>query len=520
MDQNLSSLTYSHTHSMHAMALSKVVLLLKFYSLILFPLLLHQAVSTFPHKIHKQALSFRNPDLNITPKALPWDFKTYYYNQTLDHFNYDEQSYATFKQRFIINHKHWGGPNASFPILAYLGAEGPLEVEYVGFINDNAPNLSSLSVFIEHRFYGQSKPAGSMEEALKNDTLRGCFNSAQALADYAEILLHVKRMFGITDAPIVVVGGSYGGMLAAWFRLKYPHIAIGALASSAPVLYFDNLTPQNGFDLIVAKDFKDVSVNCYETIQDSWKEIDEVASKPNGLSILSQRFQTCSKLNYTYELRDFLDSMYTTAAQYDAPPEYPVSKICKGIDNAPNKTDIIGAIFAGVVSYKGNKTCYDMNDYNSPDDETNMGWNWQACSEMVMPIGSGGNGTLYERYSPFKLRRFMQRCNNLNGILPRPRWVTTYYGGHHYKLVLRGFGSNIIFSNGGRDPASSGGVLESISKSIIAVTTPNGSHCLDLYPAAESDPAWLVLQRNTELSVIQGWIKTYNLEMQASKKKK
>ncbi|KAL3620144.1 hypothetical protein CASFOL_035056 [Castilleja foliolosa] len=498
------------------MAPSKVILLFQFYPFLFLSLLLHQTLSTFPHK---QAFSFRNPDIDITPKPLPWDYKIFYYNQTLDHFNYDKQSYTTFKQKFVVNHAHWGG-NSTYPIMAYLGAEGPLDVQSVGFINDNAQNLSSLSVFIEHRFYGESNPAGSMEEALKNDTLRGCFNSAQALADYAEILLHVKRLFGVPDAPIAVLGGSYGGMLAAWFRLKYPHIAIGALASSAPILYFDNITPQNGFDLIVAKDYKDISVNCYETILDSWAAIDEVASKPKGLSILSQRFNTCSKLNHTYELRDFLDSMYTTAAQYDEPPEYPVSKICKGIDNATNKTDIIGSIIAGVVSYKGNKTCYDMNDYNKLDDETTMGWNWQSCTEMVMPIGNGGNGTLYEKYSPFKLRRFMRRCNNLNGVWPRSRWVTSYYGGHHINLVLKNFGSNIIFSNGARDPASSGGVLESISKSIVAVTTLNGSHCLDLYPATESDPAWLVEQRNTELSIIQGWIKAYNTEMKALKKMK
>jgi len=33
----------------------------------------------------------------------------------------------------------------------------------------------------------------------------------------------------------VTIGGSYPGAMSSWFRNKYPHIALGALASSAVV---------------------------------------------------------------------------------------------------------------------------------------------------------------------------------------------------------------------------------------------------------------------------------------------
>lgn len=39
------------------------------------------------------------------------EFFIKYYRQTLDHFNYRRESYATFQQRYIINCKYWGGPN-------------------------------------------------------------------------------------------------------------------------------------------------------------------------------------------------------------------------------------------------------------------------------------------------------------------------------------------------------------------------------------------------------------------------
>ncbi|VFQ76648.1 unnamed protein product [Cuscuta campestris] len=129
-----------------------------------------------------------------------------------------------------------------------------------GFLTDIAPTFKALLVYIEHRFYGESIPMGKMEDAMRNKTTRGFFNSGQALADYAQVLLHIKKQFNATKSPIVVIGGSYGGMLAAWFRMKYPHVAMGALASSAPILYFDNITPQDGYYSIVTNDFKGFKV--------------------------------------------------------------------------------------------------------------------------------------------------------------------------------------------------------------------------------------------------------------------
>lgn len=33
----------------------------------------------------------------------------------------------------------------------------------------------------------------------------------------------------------ITIGGSYSGALSAWFRLKYPHLTIGAVSSSGVV---------------------------------------------------------------------------------------------------------------------------------------------------------------------------------------------------------------------------------------------------------------------------------------------
>ncbi|KAK1323382.1 putative serine protease EDA2 [Acorus calamus] len=87
----------------------------------------------------------------------------------------------------------------------------------------------------------------------------GYLNSQQTLADYAVLIRSLKRNLSAEAAPVVAFGGSYGGMLAAWFRLKYPHITIGALASSAPILQFDDRTPWTSFYDGVSLDFKEES---------------------------------------------------------------------------------------------------------------------------------------------------------------------------------------------------------------------------------------------------------------------
>ncbi|KAE9545943.1 hypothetical protein FO519_010845, partial [Halicephalobus sp. NKZ332] len=56
----------------------------------------------------------------------------------------------------------------------------------------------------------------------------GYLTSIQALADYAMFLPMFRKLQNIPDSSkVIVFGGSYGGMLATWFRLKYPTLTVG-----------------------------------------------------------------------------------------------------------------------------------------------------------------------------------------------------------------------------------------------------------------------------------------------------
>jgi hypothetical protein len=64
-------------------------------------------------------------------------------------------------------------------------------------------------------------PFGSREEAYRNASTLGYFNSAQAIADYAEIIIHLKKILHAEYSPVVVTGGSYGGKYVRDILLLY-----------------------------------------------------------------------------------------------------------------------------------------------------------------------------------------------------------------------------------------------------------------------------------------------------------
>lgn len=83
--------------------------------------------------------------------AVSSSLKTFYYNQTLDHFNFQPGSFATFPQRYMIDSTYWGGADKNAPVFVYLGNEMSLEgtLAYLGFLSDNAPRFKALTIYIE-----------------------------------------------------------------------------------------------------------------------------------------------------------------------------------------------------------------------------------------------------------------------------------------------------------------------------------------------------------------------------------
>lgn len=94
---------------------------------------------------------FRSLQSEALSASDPSEYETFYYNQTLDHFNFRPDSFSTFQQKYVINSKYWGGSNISAPIFAYLGAEVSLDsvISYTGFLPENANQFQALLIYIE-----------------------------------------------------------------------------------------------------------------------------------------------------------------------------------------------------------------------------------------------------------------------------------------------------------------------------------------------------------------------------------
>lgn len=172
-----------------------------------------------------------------------------------------------------------------------------------------------MVIFAEHRYYGESMPYGN--KSMERDYIK-YLTSEQALADYAYMINTFKEQIpGSKNSPVIVFGGSYGGMLSAWFRMKYPNLAAGAIAASAPIWQF--IIDCDGFARVNTETFKKASPVCPALIRASWSAINSIGKTKKGLDDLKSIFKLCNPLENVDELKDWLVDVYGNAAMSDYP---------------------------------------------------------------------------------------------------------------------------------------------------------------------------------------------------------
>lgn len=437
--------------------------------------------------------------------------KTAWFDVSVDHFGYSNNH--TFPLRVLYNNEYFDHSKPG-PIFVYTGNEGDIAtfVYNTGLIWDWAKEFGALLIFAEHRYYGRSLPYG--KDSLKDVRYYGYLTVEQALADFAHVVSEIKRTWpGVEKSKVVAFGGSYAGMLAAWFRVKYPWLVDAALSSGAPIRLYQGLVKCNAYNEAVARTFlAEGGKQCVDNIRRSWNALERLKTTKSGVDFIFRQFHVCQKnvaAGFS-QVRDWIYGSYVNLAMHNYPygfnarrlSSYPVRLACAFLkkDFATDE-DLLLGIYDAVNVYHNVSGTVECNDVEVVyGDHIGSAWQLQNCNEMVMPYCANGKTDISYPFQ-WNFESFKLYCQKRYAMTPDPQKMRTMFGGDEITMS-----SKIVFSNGDLDPWSVGGFLKSLGPSLPAVIVRGGAHHYDLKGDHPKDTNEVKTARDLEKDYIKKWI--------------
>jgi hypothetical protein len=219
----------------------------------------------------------------------------YYKHMHVDHD--DITSKKTFTSRYFQRDTYWKGPG--HPIFVILGGEDPLENLLYPFIYYHlAKQYGAVTIGIEHRFFGESWP---IKHPTHNEMAK-LLSPKQALEDAKQLIQYKRKELGCSPdrtsanyCPVMTIGGSYPGFLAALMRITYPDIVDIGYAASAPLhLYDHTAAPESYFDKLTAVADK-ASPGCADAARKTFQEMKEFTLQSSNLDKVAKQLGVCYK---------------------------------------------------------------------------------------------------------------------------------------------------------------------------------------------------------------------------------
>jgi len=439
-------------------------------------------------------------------------FESNFFNTPLN--NFDEVS-PTFSLKVLHTNDFCGERSCSCSLF-YAGGEGEVEsfVENTLFLQELASRFSCNLVYAEHRWYGESIPGMNTIDPTNYTYL----TSYQAMADFERI----ARNFSIPNTKTIAIGGSYGGMLAAWMRLTYPGTFDGAFASSASVLYpFEEEYSDTDLYEIVSDDFEE----CREGIHSAFLSLRELSTSElfaniqdilglceapinqvesnNTIALLQQSLTNVAQLDYPFET-NFLFPL----------PANPVNKACELF--AELGGGIAGLRNAASLTLGEKDQCIEVSlehFHSFAPGLIDGPWAVQRCTDLVMPATVGEGNKMYLSCSEFDQNCFYaghesqaEFCKAVYGvdeIFPNDETKKNHGGVEQFNDI-----GNIIFSYGSLDIWSGAGRVQNDERAaeLDLIWIEGGAHHADLRGANEADPPSFAQARARETEIIGGWL--------------
>ncbi|KAL2898963.1 Dipeptidyl peptidase 2 [Bienertia sinuspersici] len=155
-------------------------------------------------------------------------------------------------------------------------------------------------------------------------------------------------------------------------------------------------------------------------------------------------------------VKQWFGTLFSSVAQLDLPDYTQTRSICSEITT---EKDPIKGVVAALYTTWGLGSCFDteitglLSPFDPPSNST-VAWDWLRCSGLIFTVGCQHRTMLPSQ--PFNMSQFKQSCKEKFQINPHPSSPISYFGDTNIVESIKKTGSNIIFSNGLRDPYSSG----------------------------------------------------------------
>ncbi|KAL5238760.1 hypothetical protein ACI65C_006170 [Semiaphis heraclei] len=473
-----------------------------------------------------QANSMKNILIGLGEPNSPASLRTMntedeWYIQKLDHFNPTDN--RTWKQRYQVNLENYKNDG---PIFLMIGGEGSISAKWMhsGAWIDYAKEFNALCFQLEHRFYGESHPT----EDLSTSNLV-YLSSDQALADLADFIVNIKIKYNIPSAAKwVAFGGSYSGTLAAWLRMKYPHLIHAAVSSSGPLLAKIDFKE---YFMVVENALETYKPECVSQIKQANQMINYFLKSDHGAKIIEKKFKLCDPLDRKNEkdvsyLFEILADNFAEIVQYNKDNRHyrnperssvTLETLCDIMVNKsiPTPLDRYAAVNSKLLSLNG-EDCQDNiysqlidlylnTSWSSSAAYGGRQWTYQTCTEFGFYQTSSQDDHVFGHNFPIDF--FINMCQDIFGKSYNSELLSaavdrtnTMFG----ELNIRD--SRVIFVHGSVDPWHALGITQARTKNNVAIFINGTAHCANMYPPASSDLPELTQARTTIRSYLKEWL--------------
>jgi hypothetical protein len=420
-----------------------------------------------------------------------------FFKQRVDHFK--PKSSNTFEQRYFLDSTYVKpGQEFQAPVLLWLcGEEACDDNPFRDGLLSFARGLGAHLVALEHRYYGSSIPSSTLStQEMKFLTME------QALADVSHFESYVIRHHNL-NGPWIVIGGSYSGQLAAYYREKYPLNVVGALASSAPV----RLSEVN--ELEDYRVFQTLGKECSQKVQQVTGYIEAHLDNPNEIQKLKALFGVPKLVSNV----DFLWVVMQSplfAAQYGQENSF-----CKSLNVSDD--DLVSEFAkAGISIFKWleinpmSLTPQGLQSTDPHDTSQTPGlrqWFYQMCTQLGDFPVAYHDPKLSTRSQLINVAYFHNFCRRTYGIVPQKEALARLNSKYYLPLLSTAV-SKILFTNGSEDPVAEYSISHEngngTNPNTVAFTLQGESHTGDIF--GDKDHPAVAQAQHLFLDLAESWI--------------